>query len=128
MQILNELAREVAGPDRSRDSQKTLVTGEGGALTSLDEAKWRLVSGRAHFLCQASDSPAPVTRSLLSGGAAMGRTPPPPTIFCNRVIPGRFKSFVLEPCESKWFADVSLGNRVKLKGLGGISASFEVSP
>ena len=79
----------------------------------------------------------PSTRSARSGrpswsdgrfevGSRMGT--PPPTFFCKCVKRKGFKSFVLKVCDSKGFADAFLVKCVKLKSLGGILASFEVSP
>jgi len=52
----------------------------------------------------------------------------PPPLFCKCVKRKGFKSFVLKVCDSKGFADAFLVKCVKLKSLGGILASFEVSP
>src|SRR6266849_4908860 len=52
---------------------------------------------------------------------------PTPTFFWKCVKRKGFKSFVLKVCESKGFADVFLSKYVKINGLGGILASFEVS-
>src|SRR2546426_1741657 len=51
----------------------------------------------------------------------------PLPFFCKCVKRKGFKSFVLKVCETKGVADVFLRKCVKLKSLGSILASFEVS-
>ena len=55
----------------------------------------------------------------------MRQTTPP--FFWKCVILKGFKSFVLKVCETKGLADAFLRKCVKLKSLGSISGSFEVS-
>ncbi len=57
----------------------------------------------------------------------MGRGTHPLPFFWKCVKRKGFKSFVLKVCETKGVADAFLRKCVKLKGLGGILASFRVS-
>src|SRR2546422_7734952 len=56
----------------------------------------------------------------------MARTPPPP-FFCKCVKRKGFKSFVLKLCETKGVADAFLRKCVKLKSLGDIFVSSDIS-
>src|SRR3989449_2363 len=51
----------------------------------------------------------------------------PPPLFCKCMKRKGFKSFVLKVCDSKGLADAFFAKCVKLKSLGSISASFQLS-